>query len=149
MTLKKLHADGRIKPHKSSKTELDELRGGVEVKLQDSKSTSISDDTRFSTAYGAALLLAKMALACAGYRMDSKKGGHHVTAFETLPLCLGSSSKSLANYFEFCRRKRNEIDYDRAHGASRSDADEIVEKVEELASLVEDWIKNNHSAFAK
>jgi hypothetical protein len=90
-----------------------------------------------------------MALACAGYRLDLKKGGHHVTTFETLPLCVGSSAKTLANYFEFCRRKRNEIDYDRAHVASRSDADEIVEKVEELESLVEDWIKKKHSAFAK
>jgi len=149
MTLKKLQTDGRIKPHKSSKAELDALRGGVEVKLKDSKSTSISDDTRFTTAYGAGLLLAKMALACAGYRMDSKKGGHHVTAFEALPLCVGPSVKTLANYFEFCRRKRNEIDYDRAYVASHSDAEEIVEKVEELETLVEDWIKKNHSAWAR
>ncbi len=149
MTLKKLQTDGRIKPHKTSKAELDELRGGVEVKLKDSKSTSISDDTRFTTAYGAALLLAKMALACAGYRMDSKKGGHHVTAFETLPLCVGPAGKTLAKFFEVCRRKRNEIDYDRAYVASHADADEIVKKVEELETLVEDWIKKNHSAFAK
>jgi hypothetical protein len=149
MTLKKLHTDGRIKPHKTSKAELDELRGGVEVKLKDSKSTSISDDTRFTTAYGAALLLAKMALACAGYRMDSKRGGHHVTAFETLPLCVGATANTLGNYFEACRRKRNEIDYDRAYVASHSDADDIVDKAEELQTLVEDWITKNHSALAK
>lgn len=43
------------KKHKTSKAELDALRGGVAVKLQDAKSTAISDDTRFATAYGAAL----------------------------------------------------------------------------------------------
>lgn len=149
MTLKKLQSDGRIKAHRTTKAELDELRGGVEVKLKDSKSTAISDDTRFTTAYGAALLLAKMALACAGYRLDSKSGGHHKTAFDALPHSVGPSARALATYFEVCRRKRNEIDYDRANVASRADADEIVEKTEELEALVEDWIKKNHSSLAK
>jgi hypothetical protein len=149
MTLKKLQTDGRIKAHRTTKAELDELRGGVEVKLKDSKSTAISDDTRFTTAYGAALLLAKIALACAGYRLDSKSGGHHKTAFDALPLSVGTSAKALATYFEVCRRKRNEIDYDRAHVASRADADEIVEKTEELEALVEGWIKKNHSSLAR
>ena len=129
--------------------ELDELRGGVEVKRKDSKSTSISDDTRFATAYGAALLLAKMALACGGYRLDSKSGGHHKTAFEALPLCVGPATKTLAGFFEVCRRKRNEIEYDRSHVASHADADEIVKRVEELDALVEDWIKLNHPSLAR
>lgn len=149
MTLKRLHADGRIKSHKTTKAELDELRGGVEVKLQDSKSTSISDDTRFTTAYGAALLLAKIALACAGYRLDSKSGGHHKIAFDALPLSVGPPARTLARYFEVCRRKRNAIEYDRAYVASRADADEIVKRAEELQTLVEDWIKKNHSSLAK
>jgi uncharacterized protein (UPF0332 family) len=149
MSLKKLQTDGRIKPHTTSKTELDELRGGVLVKLKDSTSTSISDDTRFTIAYGAAILLAKMALACAGYRLDSKSGGHHVTAFSALRLAIGKSVDELATFFEVCRRKRNEIDYDRAHVASRADADEIVEKANELEAQVEDWIKTNHPSLAK
>jgi hypothetical protein len=149
MTLKKLQTDGRIKKHATSKAELGELRGGVEVKLKDSRSTSISDDTRFTTAYGAALLLAKIALACAGYRLDSKSGGHHKTAFDALTFSIGPSAKTLAKYFEVCRRKRNEIDYDRAHVASRADANEIVRRTEELQALVETWIKTNYSSLAK
>lgn len=149
MTLKKLQTDGRLKPHKTSKREIDELRGGVEVKLKDAKSTAISDDTRFTTAYGAALLLTKMALACAGYRLDTKAGGHHVAAIEALSHCVGAAGVPLANYFEVCRRKRNEIDYDRAHVASRADADEIVKQTEALEVLVEDWIAKQYSAWAK
>lgn len=148
MTLKKLQTDGRLKPHKTSKQEIDELRGAVDVKLADARSTSISDDTRFTTAYGAALLLAKMALACAGYRLDSRSGGHHVAAFEALPHCVGASAAPLAKYFEVCRRKRNEIDYDRANVASRADADEIVRQTEALQSLVEDWITKHHAAWS-
>ena len=101
------------------------------------------------TAYGAALLLAKMALACSGYRLDSKSGGHHVTAFEALPLSLGSAVKKLANFFDSCRRKRNEIDYDRAFVASQADADEIVQKTKELQVAVESWITANHPTLAK
>jgi hypothetical protein len=149
MTLKRLQTAGRLKPHKTSQAELDELRGGIQIKLKDASSTAISDDTRFATAYGAALLLAKMALACAGYRLDAKSGSHHVTAFEALPHCVGAAGKPLAKYFEVCRRKRNEIEYDRAHVASRADADEIVRRAEELQLLVEASIKKHHSAWAK
>jgi hypothetical protein len=110
------------------------------VKLSDAAVPDISPDTRFVTAYGAALLLAKMVLACAGYRLDAKAGGHHKLAFEALPLAIGSRVKALANYFEVCRRKRNEIDYDRAFVASDADADEILHRTRELQSIAEDWI---------
>ena len=149
MSWKRLQAQNRIKSHRTSKSELDELRAAVAVKLKDASSTSISPDTQFVTAYGAALLLAKMALACSGYRLDSKAGGHHVTAFEALPLSLGSSAKSLADFFETCRRKRNEIDYDRAFVASQADADEIIHRTRELEIAVEGWITAHHPKLAK
>jgi hypothetical protein len=55
-------------------------------------------------------------------------------------LALGSRVKSLANYFEVCRRKRNEIDYDRAYVASDADAQEILQRACELQKIAEDWI---------
>lgn len=149
MTWKQLRAEKRIKPHRTSKAELDDLRAGVEVKLKDAATTSISADTRFATAYGAALLLAKMAIACAGYRLDPKVGGHHKTAFEALPLVLGPGATGLGRYFEVSRRKRNEIDYDRAFVASDADADEIIRRTRELQILVENWIAANKPQFAK
>ena len=90
-----------------------------------------------------------MALACSGYRLDPKAGGHHVTAFEALPIALGPTSSVLARYFEVCRRKRNEIDYDRAFVASDADTDEIVRKAGELQTLVETWITASHPKLAK
>ena len=149
MSWKTLLAANRIRPHRTSKAELNDLRLAVDEKLKDAASTAISSDTRFVTAYGAALLLAKMALACSGYRLDSKSGGHHVTSFEALPLSLGSSSTALAKYFEVCRRKRNEIDYDRAFVASDADTEEIVKRAEELRVQVEAWIDANHPALSK
>ena len=148
MTWKKLQTEKRIKSHQTSKAELDELRAGVVVKLKDAEVAGLSADTRFVTAYGAALLLAKMSIACSGYRMDSKTPGHHKTSFEALNLSVGSNAKNLADYFEVCRRKRNEIDYDRAFVASDADADEIVRRTKELSTLVESWIKTNYPALA-
>ena len=149
MTWKQLQAARRIKPHRTSKAELDELRAAVEVKLRDAAVQGVSSDTRFVTAYGAALLLAKIAIACAGYRLDPKSGGHHKLTFEALPLAVGVNVKSLANYFEICRRKRNEIDYDRAHVASEADAEEIVRRARELRAMVEEWIASHHPTLAK
>ena len=128
---------------------MDDLRAAVEVKLNDAASTTISPDTRFATAYGAALLLAKMTIACSGFRLDPKSGGHHKVAFEALPLALGSSAKALADYFEVARRKRNEIDYDRAFVASDADAVEIIQRVRDLRSTVETWIAAHHAKLAR
>ncbi len=93
--------------------------------------------------------MAKVSLACAGYRLDSKSGGHHVAAFQALPIAIGPIAKSYELYFDVCRRKRNEIDYDRAFVASDADADEIVRKSIELQMLVENWIAITHPAYAK
>jgi hypothetical protein len=90
-----------------------------------------------------------MALACAGYRLDSKATGHHKTAFLALPLALGATARPLANFFDMSRRKRNEIDYDRAFVASDADAAEIVQRVQELETLIETWISTQHAALAK
>jgi hypothetical protein len=149
VTWKRLQTQRRIKTHRTSKAELAELRAAVEVKLRDAASTAISSDTRFTTAYGAALLVAKIAIAVAGYRLDPKAGGHHKTAFECLPLALGSAARPLARYFEVCRRKRNEIDYDRAFVASDADAEEIIRRTRELQASAEAWIAEHHVGFAK
>ena len=149
MTWKRLQGERRIKRHRTSRAELDELRAAVDVKLKDAAVPAVSPDTRFVTAYGAALLLAKMAIACAGYRLDPKSGGHHKTAFEALRLAVGPGVGTLADYFEVCRRKRNEIDYDRAFVASEADAGEIVRRALDLRTMVEDWIATSHSTLAK
>jgi hypothetical protein len=48
----------------------------------------LSADRRFATAYNAALQTAKMAIACAGYRLASTPG-HHGLTFEAARLALG------------------------------------------------------------
>ena len=103
----------------------------------------LSTDRSFATSYNAALQSAKMAVACAGYRVVAKQG-HHQAGFAAAELAIGPSVAGLIAYFETCRRKRNLLDYDAANIVSDTEAAEILEKVREFKQEVEDWIANNH-----
>jgi hypothetical protein len=126
--------------------ELDDLRAAAKRNLEDAAVEELSDDNRFAIAYQAALISAKMAIACAGYRV--KGAGAHHTTFEALPLVLGSSVKAAADYFDRCRRKRNVIDYDSQGVVSSADVEEIIKQATELSRDVEMWISKHHPTLA-
>ncbi len=146
MSWKKLQAAGKVHAHKTSKQELDELRTVIVRDLEDSAIQELSDDRRFATAYNAALQTAKMAIACAGYRLASTQGHHRLT-LEAARLALGPSAARALDFFETCRRKRNVIDYDHAAVATRTEAEEIVATAKDFFQLVERWIAANHPKF--
>jgi hypothetical protein len=106
----------------------------------------LSADRRFATAYNAVLQLAKMAIACAGYRVVGP--GHHLTTFEAVETAMGPPVSRLVAYFDTCRRKRNQVDYDRVNAATETEAEELLAKAEDFRELVEKWISKHHSAFA-
>jgi uncharacterized protein (UPF0332 family) len=136
----------RVRSHRTSAQELSDLRDVVERDLQDAGVVGLSADRRFATAYNAVLQLAKMVIACAGYRVVGS--GHHQTTFEALELAMGSSISALAMYFDTCRRKRNQVDYDLIHAVTETETEELIEKAEEFRSLVEAWIRKHHREFA-
>jgi hypothetical protein len=110
MSLKKLVAAHKVHTHKTSKQELDELRAVIQRDLSDASIPALSEDRRFATAYNAALQAAKMAIACAGYRVGAVPG-HHAITFECAGLALGKKADLLLQFFDASRRKRNVIDY--------------------------------------
>jgi len=55
--------------------------------LADAAIAGLSADRCFATAYNAALQAAKMAIACAGYRVGGL--GAHQTSFEAVELAIG------------------------------------------------------------
>jgi hypothetical protein len=61
MSWQKLLAANRVKPHKTSRQELDGLRAVVQRDLKDAAIEGLSEDRRFATAYNAVLQLATMA----------------------------------------------------------------------------------------
>ena len=70
MSFQQLLAAHRVQPHTTSKRELDGLRAIVSRDLQDAHVPGLSSDRQFATAYNTVLQLAKMAIACAGYRTE-------------------------------------------------------------------------------
>lgn len=143
MSWTNLLANNAVQSHKTSKKELDSLRSLIARDLADAAVAGLSADRRFATAYNAALQTAKMAIACAGYRVSSRSGDHQIS-IEPTKLALGKVADSYADYFDMCRRKRNLIDYTDAHVATESETDEIVRKANEFLKLLESWISANY-----
>jgi hypothetical protein len=146
MSWKKLLQDNKVHRHTTSPQELNEIRRLVARDLTDAAIPVLSEDRRFATAYNAALQTAKMAIACAGYRIASVPGHHRLT-FEGAKLALGKPAEHLADYFDSCRRKRNEIDYTGATIATTTEADELLLHTKAFLNLVEGWILSAHPAL--
>src|SRR2546423_165167 len=119
MSWKSLLVALRVQRHTTSKQELDDLRSVVARDLADAGLPGLSDDRSFATAYNSVLQLAKMAIACAGFRVIGP--AHHHTTFQALELALGKTAGSYAAYFDACRRKRNQLDYDVAQVATHTE----------------------------
>lgn len=146
MSWKKLLQDNKVHRHTTSRQELNEIRRLVARDLTDAAIPALSEDRRFATAYNAALQTAKMAIACAGYRIASVPGHHRLT-FEGAKLALGKPAEHLADYFDSCRRKRNEIDYTGATIATTTEADELLLHAKSFLKLVEAWINSTYPAL--
>jgi hypothetical protein len=125
--------------------EISKLRIAAHRGLRDARLRGLSADGRFKLAYEAIVLFAKMALACGGYRVKGR-GAHHTT-FVALPLIVGRSVSKDAGYFDRCRRKRNELTYERADVVSSKDAEDVLLEATKFGETVEDWISDHHPDF--
>jgi hypothetical protein len=98
MSWQPLRNANRVRPHATSKPEPDDLRTVIQRDLHDAAISGLSADRSFATAYNAALQTAKMAIACAGYRVVGQ--GHHQVSFEAAELAVGARVSNLVAYFE-------------------------------------------------
>lgn len=146
MTWTRFLKDGRVQRHTTSRNELNELRKAIERDLNDSEVESLSADRRFGIVFSAAVLLARMAVACAGYRV--KGSGQNYTCLKSLPLVLGEHIEPLASYLDDCRELRNAITYETAGMVSDSEAVELKRQVQLLRDEIEAWIAANHPELA-
>lgn len=117
----------------------------VERDLDDARIPELSTDRRFATAYNAVLQLATIVIACAGYRVVGL--GHHQTTLRALPVAMGNTASGYAAYFEQCRRKRNQVDYDMVNVATETETEDLLAKAEEFKEFVGAWIKKHHPQF--
>jgi len=141
MGWKQLLTDRNVTAVPASKAELDDLRSIVIRSLKDVTATGLSADTRFVLAYDAARTLSLIIVRAEGYRPRSV-GGHYNTF-----LALGVADPAftaLSVYFDGCRMKRNGCEYDFAGGVSDTDADSLLQAVQQFATDVEAWMRVRH-----
>ena len=75
---------------------------------------------------------------------EIRGSGHHWVTFSVVPELLGREYQDLANYFDYCRNKRNLADYDRAGEISAREAEELLEEAKKFRASVLDWLKAHH-----
>jgi hypothetical protein len=141
MSLQQWANNGWLKPHRTSPQEIQDLLAIVKRDLADAEG-DISADWRFGIAYNAALKLCTILIHASGYKPE--KTLQHYRTLQALPLILGPNRKSDADYLDACRIKRNTVEYDRAGGATKNDADELIAFSLELRKEVLKWLRANH-----
>src|SRR5260370_4845497 len=97
----------RIKSHRTSRQELDDLRNVVERDLQDAAVPALSADRRLATAYNAVLQMGKMVIAYAGYRVVGP--WDHLTTFEGDENAVGSYLSALVTQFHNFRTTKKPV----------------------------------------
>jgi len=138
---------GWLQRHKTSPQEIRDLWLIVDRDLADAASDGISADWQYGIAYNAALKLCTILLYAEGFK-PAKGTMAHSRTLGALPHILGAKRQSDADYLEACRQKRNTVEYDHAGGATRQDAEELIQFGHELRAVVIDWLREKHPILA-
>lgn len=142
MSLRDWLANGWLTEHETNAGEIRNLLALVDRDLHDARSPELSVDWRFNIAYNAALQLAVISLAAAGYRAV-RSGPHHHLAIQSLAhtISLGEDTIRLLDRF---RRKRNVAEYDSAGIISEQEASEMFDLAHALRQRILDWLRQIH-----
>ena len=141
MSLADLASEDKLKAHKTSKAEINQLLAVFDRDMADAQIVTLSVDRRFIMAYSAALTIAIVALAASGYRAANQ--GHHYWTIQSLAFTLGIDPKTVEKLNKF-RQKRNIADYERIGMASGKEVGEMLDLAKRLRLDLADWLKSNH-----
>lgn len=144
MRLQQWAANGWLRPHQTTRSQIADLFAIVERDLEDSD-RDLSVDWQFGIAYNATLKLCTILLYASGYRPE--KNLAHYRTLQALPLILGPGFSDDADYLDSCRAKRNTAEYDTAGTISQSEATELRDFTRELRTHVLNWLRNEHPAL--
>ncbi len=133
--------EGRLRQHKTSKQEINQLLAVFTRDMADAQSNAISIDRRFATAYNAALTVSVAALAASGYRAAGE--GHHYWVIQSLAFTLQLDAETIEEFNRF-RRKRNTIDYEKIGAVSEKEVSEILELARNIRGKLEIWLRGNY-----
>lgn len=141
MSLADWLANRWIVRHQATVDEVRDLLAVVDRDLQDAAVPRLSADWRLGIAYNAALQLATLALAAEGYRPARERA--HERAILSLHFTLGTAVRTI-DLLDIVRRKRNQINYERAGTTSATEADELYRVASQLRADVIHWLGQHH-----
>lgn len=134
MTLEKLENLVKINKLKVEPPDQDEFDGIVNSarrRLRDAKIVGLSDEGKFSLAYGAAHALALAAMRWHGFRSDNR-----YLVFQCLQYTLGLESAKW-RVLDKCHKQRNLAEYEGSLEITPQLQKELIEITEELLTLVQ------------
>ncbi len=141
MSLEDWLNEGRLESHTTSREEIERLFAVFERDIADAQIENMSVDRRFVTAYSAALMMARAALAASGYR-TSGEGAHYLT-IQSLAFTLRLDTGTIRKFNKF-RQKRNISDYEMIGMVSEQEVAETIALAQELRDKVAEWLRKNH-----
>ncbi|MBN47839.1 MULTISPECIES: hypothetical protein [unclassified Methylophaga] len=135
MTL--VHLDNLVKTNNlkiepADQKEFDGMVISAKRRLQDANVESLSDDSRFSLAYGAAHALSLAAMRWHGYRSDNR-----YLVFQCLEHTVGMTT-SKWRVLDKCHKQRNLAEYEGHLEITPQLLDELIAITKELLTLVEE-----------
>ncbi len=146
MNWTKLLADKRVATEPPSKSELDDLRAMAGQNLKDAQVTIISAQGRYEFAYNAARLMATIVVRASGYRVIAKNGHHYFTLQAP---AANPAFATTAFYFDGARDKRNNFSYDSPIAISDTDAQDLIDAVQQFTIDAEKWIAAKFPSLQK
>jgi hypothetical protein len=144
MTLSDWLGNRWIVVHEASPAEIADLFALVDRDLGDAGVPRLSPDWRLGITYNAALQLATLALAAAGFRPARERA--HERAILSLRETAGANEATV-NLLDSVRRKRNQNNYERAGTTSAAEASEFYEIATALRGQVVKWMRKHHKAL--
>ena len=121
---------GQLKPEPPDQNEFDGMLKSAQRRLQDARITGLSEEGRFSLAYGAAHALSLAALRWHGYRSDNR-----YLVFQCLVHTVGLESKKW-RILDLCHKHRNLAEYEGHLEIPPQLLTELLEVTDELFELV-------------
>lgn len=128
--LRNLVKIGKLKVEPPDQNEFDGMVNSAKRRLQDAQVVELSEDGRFSLAYGAAHALALAALRFHGYRSESR-----YLVFQCLQHTVGLENAK-CRVLDKCHKQRNLAEYEGHLEISSQLLHELLDITEELLTLV-------------
>ena len=141
MSLEDWLNEGHLKSYKTSRKEIEQLFAVFERDMADARVVALSVERKFESAYNAALVMARAALATSGYRTSGE--GNHYWTIQSLAFTLQMDADTI-NQFNKFRQKRNTSNYEMIGVVSEQEVTEMIALAQELRNLVTKWLEENH-----